>query len=95
MSLIGISIFQFTVALIGLVLAVAVNANEYDHHQAIEVAKVHSPVGSHGPALVNVFGPNKYGYSWGGSSGGSNGGSGGSYEGGYGGGSSGLQSINE
>lgn len=83
------SIFQFTVALICLVLAVAVNANGWDynhHHQVVEVAKVHSPVGSHGPALVNVFGPNKYSYGWGGSNGGS---SGGSYEGGYGGGSSG------
>lgn len=90
MNLICISIFQFTIALIGLVLAVSVNANGYDynHHQVVEVAKVHSPVGSHGPALVNIFGPNKYGYSWGGGS--SGGGSSGSYEGGYGGGSSGL-----
>lgn len=87
MNLICISIFQFTIAYI-LVLAVAVNVNGYDynHHQVVEVAKVHSGVGSHGPALVNVFGPNKNGYSWGASSGSS-----GSYEGGYGGGSSGLQ----
>lgn len=90
-SKILILISQFTVAYIGLVLAVAVNAHGYDyhHHQVVEVAKVHSPVGAYGPALVNVFGPNKYGYSWGGSSGGSSG----SYEGegGYNGASSGLQ----
>lgn len=72
-----------------MALAVAVNANGYDYHphyqhQVVEVAKVHSPVGSHGPALVNIFGPNKnYDYSWGGSSGGSN-------DGGYGGVQSGL-----
>lgn len=38
------------------------NAVYHHHHQVVEVAKLHSPVGSHGPALVNVFGPNKYGY---------------------------------
>lgn len=88
MILIRISIFQSTIALIGLVLAVTLNiANGYDYYQhqpVVEVAKIHTPVGFHGPALVNVFGPNKYSYGWGGNSGSS-----GSHEGGYNDGSSG------
>lgn len=35
--------------------------NAFFYGPVIEVAKPHSPVGSHGPALVNLFSYNKYG----------------------------------
>lgn len=52
--------FQLTIALI--VLAFVVSSNAYIVYQE---AKVHSKVGSHGPALINLNWPNSY-KSWGG-----------------------------
>lgn len=46
-------------------LACVAATNAYYYGPVIEVAKPHSPVGSHGPALVNLFSHN----SWGGYSG--------------------------
>lgn len=65
---------QFTIA--ALVLAFAYIANA---HTVVDIAKYHSPVGHHGPALVNSHG----GYG-GGYGGGYDGGYGGGYNGGYG-----------
>lgn len=69
-------IFQFA-AVIFFALIVSISAHPY---AVIEVAKVASPVGSHGPALINLHWPNSWpgsywdnGHgasgSWGGSSG--------------------------
>lgn len=51
-------------------LFVSINANPYGH--VVEVAKVASPVGSHGPALINLHWPNSWpGSYWGKGQGGS------------------------
>lgn len=49
------SIFQFSIAAIFLTLFMSSNAYR---HTVVEVAKVASPVGSHGPALINLHWPN-------------------------------------
>lgn len=72
-----------------MALFVSINAYPY---AVIEVAKVASPVGSHGPALINLHWPNSWpGSYWvgngGSSGGGSDGGTGGSAGGGSWGGS--------
>lgn len=46
-----ILIFQFTIAAIVLAFALFANA-----HVVVDIAKPHSHVGSHGPALVNTHG---------------------------------------
>lgn len=55
--------FQFTIAAIVLAFALFANA-----HVVVDVAKFHSGVGSHGPALVNTHG--SYGGGYGGYGGG-------------------------
>lgn len=56
-------------------LFVSINANP--HGYVVEVAKVASPVGSHGPALINLHWPNSWpGSYWGKEQGGSWGSSG-------------------
>lgn len=57
-------IFQFTIAAIVLTFALFANA-----HVVVDIAKPHSHVGSHGPALVNTgYGGNGGygGWGWGG-----------------------------
>lgn len=55
-----------------MALLVSANAHQY---QVVEIAKVASPVGSHGPALINLHWPNTWPGSywgkggWGGNSG--------------------------
>lgn len=83
--------FQFTIAAIVLAFAMFANASI-----VVDVAKQHSKVGSHGPALVNSGGWGGWGGNggyggWGGNGGfggdgGYGGGYGGGYDGGYGGG---------
>lgn len=70
-----------------MALFVSINAYPY---AVIEVAKVASPVGSHGPALINLHWPNSWPGSYWGGKGGSGGGSGIGSGGGSWGGSSGI-----